>query len=488
MAATKATKVATLGDGEWQLVTRRKRFPDNWRTPADVEIDKVQAYRPYKARRSYAQVVRSSSSSSSRGSVGSANSQRTTPATSRPASPVTPTSPRYYYSPHSPTRLRFPQLPVYPEWWGRCFNCCRLGHTSSQCRNPKVCGKCWSSGHIASRCNSVPLNPQAPPFAPTFQQPKPRRSEPSFDDLLQGDIPLAPEMPEGRPEKIMCFLERNADFFEEVDRLQRAVVMNGDNTRLLMEVHQVVSMAVDTGLVRETEIRVAKLAPNRFLIHLPRGLAIEAFIKKTPTYLWDEGFVFQQWSQSDNTKMCMPRFKVLLDLIGIPAHLMNEPEVIKVVSKFGLYLGSVAPEHESDLSYYRVALATDDLMRVPLNVGMVSGGHEHPVKVRTVTWKRGAIYEVADFPKAPQVFTRPPTPPPSRPIPPDTYLNSMPPGPFENDLISCSKRVLVELCQGLSLERIPPEIIAAITGPKKAPELPLDSLRALVDATDDQRA
>lgn len=243
-------------------------------------------------------------------------------------------------------------------------------------------------------------------------------------------------------------------------------------------------MAVDTGLVRESEIRVANLTPDRFLIHLPKGLAVETFVKKTPNYLWNEGFVFQQWSQADNTTICMPRFKVLVDLIGVPPQLMKEAEIIKVISKFGLYLGTVEPEHESDLSAWRVAFATDDLLRVPDNVGMVSGGFEHPVRVRPIIWKRGAIYGMEDFPKVPPTFTRPPTPPPSRPTSPDTYLETLPAWSHDHDLVSCSKKVLMELCANLSPDMIPPEIRAAIASPARVPELSMEVVRLLVEATD----
>ncbi|KAF3341837.1 hypothetical protein FCM35_KLT00475 [Carex littledalei] len=162
------------GEGEWQEVRRHRRFPDHWKTPSDERLDRVRPYKPYKGVRSYAQVVQGTSASS-RGSA-SSHSPRSSPGNSRPTSPTSPTSPttpKYYYSPHSPTKLRFPPLPTYPEWWGRCFNCCRVGHTAAKCRNPKCCAKCWSAGHTARHCTASILHPAAPP-----QQPAPALTRP----------------------------------------------------------------------------------------------------------------------------------------------------------------------------------------------------------------------------------------------------------------------------------------------------------------------
>lgn len=93
----------------------------------------------------------------------------------------------------------------------------------------------------------------------------------------------------------MVFMERDDSFFKEVDKLGQAMMMYGEGLGLNIEDHQVLKMAVDTGLARQ-ELCVAQLSHERFLIHLPKGLRVKTFIKALSKDLWDQGFTFQQWS------------------------------------------------------------------------------------------------------------------------------------------------------------------------------------------------
>ena len=294
-------------------------------------------------------------------------------------------------------------------------------------------------------------------------------------------------MPTNRPKKDTCFIERDATFFQEVSKLDHSVVIYGKGAILQMEVHEVVAIAEATGLVRKEELRVAKLSGERFLLNLPRGLAVETFVKKLPGWLWDEGFEFRQWSVLDDANVKMPRFKVLLDLIGVPMHLQRENYLAKVISKYGIYLGSVTSEHDSDCSTWRLALATDDLNRIPLSVDMVAGGLEYPVEVDTIHWEKGSLYQASDFPLAPQNISRPPQPPPPPATEEEVFhdiARSKRPG--GDELIHCSKRVLFDLCKGLKPEQIPPEVKALLFEPGPSGEVSMEVLNDLVFATDNQ--
>lgn len=472
--------------GEWQEVRRRRRFPDNWRTPSDDAIDKVRPYVPYSAKPTFAQIVAGSSHGSAN-SHSSTNSPVSSPANSRSVSPPTPPGAQFFYSPHSPTKLRFPPNSTFPEWRGRCFRCCRTGHSQSRCRNPHKCGKCWSNGHIASQCKVTMLNPAARPFQPARHTYKPAISEPGFEELLKGDkLPQPPTLLEGRPKKVTVFIERDEAFFKEVDNLSHAVVMYCDKQALLMEVHDVVRIAVRTKLVRAKEVKVAKLSRERFLIHLPRGLAVETFVKALPAELWEGGFSFQQWSLLDDATVRMPRFKVLLDLEGIPMPLWKDASIINGISQLGLYLGTVQPEHASDKSFWRVAVAMEDIQQIPETLAFVAGGLEYPVSIKPVHWEKGPVYGTSDFPILPQRFVQPPATTEEDPYELERILSKASKPATDDDKIVCSRKVLMELCQGVPLSALPPEIRPFLADRQSVAEISMSTLEDLVFRTEDQ--
>lgn len=161
--------------------------------------------------------------------------------------------------------------------------------------------------------------------------------------------------------------------------------------------------------------------------------------------------------------------------------------MIKVASRWGVYLGSMLPEHKADLSAWRFAVATDDLRRIPKTLGMVAGGVEHPVIVQAVTWKTGPVYATADFPPLPRRFTAPPPPPGYGGESSDSSDSDADHGGGD-DMICCSKRVLIDICRGMVFRDIPPEIREIITGVKSSGEVPIQVLRDLVLDPDSRRS
>ncbi|KAF3323112.1 hypothetical protein FCM35_KLT13101 [Carex littledalei] len=485
MAANQVPMTTADSQGEWHVVGRRRRPRTDHGTPIDAH-DKIRPYVPFSSRATYAQVVASSQPRYPTSS--NASTKSSTPPSSRATTPPSsPPAPTYFSPPQSPnTRLRFPPLPAYSEWRDRCFKCCQLGHTAAHCTKDRKCGRCWGDGHTFSKCPSSKLSPAARPFypSPTYAPSvTPHHYEPGFSDLMGQPSPAVTIPLAGSTAKHVCYIERDEAFNREVERLSHAVVLSCHDRSSQLTVLQVIEMAVGTGLLREEELRVAELSGDRLLLHLPKGLAIETFVRAVPRSIWDRGYTFQQWSLLDEAEVTMPRFKVLLDLVGLPLMLWREMAVIRAISGFGLFLGSVPPARKSDRTAWRVAVAMDDINRIPQSIAYIIGGLEYPVKVVPVNWSRGAIYTREDFPAQPIKYSRPPPPPEVHGLQ-GTRNRDGPNSSDEEEPVACSRRVLLELCQELPVEDIPPEIVSLLSGRRGSNQIPMEAMRELHAAMD----
>ncbi|KAF3338202.1 hypothetical protein FCM35_KLT17039 [Carex littledalei] len=441
-----ATHRAGDSNGDWQVVSRRKPFPNKWRHSQPSQ-PKATPYQPY-SKPTYAQILLRSNSSPTM-----SLQDRNSPNSSQPPSPTSQSTTAYYVSPHSPSRLRFPPSHTFPEWKGRCFRCCRTGHSAAKCRNPKRCGRCWSYGHIGSKCRQNMVPPPTPPIkAPTTSSPN-LHTEPNFDELLAGSYPYhTPEMPKERQPRVHCFIPRDTEYFTELERLKQGVVLHTGAFQWDLSVNNVCDYACRTNLVTREEIQVSELSGQRFLILLPAGLDPDTFINKTPQAAWDEGLSFQPWSPFDGASISIPAYKVLLSLVDVPPHLFREHHIAKAVSHFGVYLGSVAPENPSSLAALTAAVGVDDLTLIPNELVLHVGGLVHYTRVHVMNWQRDPLYKVEDMPAHPKTYTRP-QPPPSSTSSSDTEM-----GLNDHDLIPMSTRVLRDLCRGRAAASLPPEL------------------------------
>lgn len=204
--------------GDWQTVSRRKQGTDDWSRPIQGLPN---TFTPFLTQPTYAEAVRRRVPSPKE-----TKTRKATPSPTRtPSPPFTPTSAAFYVSPHNPSNLRFPPSPHFPEWKGRCFQCCRTGHTTVTCKNPKRCGRCWGTGHTGSKCRLQPwptvahITVTTPPSSP-----KPPKGEPDFEELLREPLIRKP-MPKGRPLQVGCYMERDQLYHEEMAKLDGTVVM-----------------------------------------------------------------------------------------------------------------------------------------------------------------------------------------------------------------------------------------------------------------------
>lgn len=296
------------------------------------------------------------------------------------------------------------------------------------------------------------------------------KKEPGFSDLLAAAKPLnPPPMPEGRPKKIRVFVDRDREYYHEENRLKQAVVVHATELQINFElsVDKVAEWVAQANVIAENEVTIAAITKRRYLIIMPEGVAPETLIEAIPYDIWDLGLTFQKWDPMEDAEKTVPRFRAIVDLVGIPPPLYRENHVINAVSSFGLYLGSIAQRKSEDISTWSVVVATMKLEDIPLEVGMVAGGVEHPVQVRPVNWSEGPIYTEEDFPVVPKKYSKPAKPPKqdeaglsdgSRTYGPDKE------GDDDSEKIYMSKRVLMELCRDVDPELLPLEVREVIAG------------------------
>lgn len=277
-----------------------------------------------------------------------------------------------------------------------------------ECRNPKKCGKCWRNSHVGSFCRQQLVQPGRETRQRSVRKAE-VRGEPGFDELLTDPYPYrAPEMPAGRPKQVHCFIDWDERHFQEVEKLQRhAVVMNAGSYQWDLSCDNVRDYAVRSKLVSRDEIEVASLAGSRYLITLPVGVDPDTSINAMPVKVWEEGLNFQPWSPHEGASISIPEFKVIVGLSNIPPHLLREKQVIKAVSTFGVFLGTVENELPTQQAVWMAVVGVDDLMHVPPEVVMHCGGLVHDVLVTPIKWKRVRLYSAQDLPPIPKHYKWP---------------------------------------------------------------------------------
>lgn len=102
--------------------------------------------------------------------------------------------------------------------------------------------------------------------------------------------------------------------------------------------------------------------------------------------------MFQQWTPLDRDVITIPSYKVLMNLVGLPETLWREKEVSKAVSRTGVYLGSVAPEKDKNLSVWTAVVTTDDLGHTLHIIVLVVGGLEYLIGINIIKWVHSLIY------------------------------------------------------------------------------------------------
>lgn len=345
-----------------------------------------------------------------------------------------------------------------------------MGHSAARCRNPKRCGRCWGQGHIGSFCKTVDLIPNLEPPSKQCLDAPIIRKEPAFEEVLHGQ--LAPiELPDDRPLKNVCYIERDAEYYAERATLDRAVVMCNPSLENDLTIDQVAQYAVSTKMVKAEEVTVGTMTRSRYVILLPLGVDPAKFIRAVPAEVWDEGFSFSLWSPLDDATVAMPCYKVMLDLVGIPPDLYKEQYVIRATAAIGTYLGTVEQPTEGDVARWTVVLATSSLSLIPHQISYRIGGLEFPVVVIPKVCSQGEVYKEDELPQPKEKFMAP-----VRPL--SSSSSEEGPQRKEDDHYIGSRRVLEELCQGIQFELLPIGVQAVLRGARSMTDFLTNELEA----------
>lgn len=452
--------------GDWTVVNRRRGGSTYGGHSLTLNHSQVNTYTPFKPL--YSTVASSQPPLKSLPSpprtqpilIPKPNRQTTTMTTPSPPGSPPPANATYYFSPHSPTQLRFPPSSHFTEWRGRCFRCCRTGHNSALCRNPMRCGKCWGEGHMGTRCKSNVLNPAAMPYWSnrTRQPTKPVTTSP-IDELLLKPCPMAaPALPSNRPKRLSACIERDSEIAAEIAKLGSSVIFDTHGHELGFKLDDIAGFATRTKVVATNEISIGMLSPGKFLITLPSGMAPETFINATTPELWDAGFTFQPWSPLEGARLVVPEYKALLTLEGLPPFLRKEPILAKAVAGIGTFLGTVPQQGTPDLSLWTLAVAVDRLERIPDELAVYEMGIEFILKVHTKNWIRSPLYTAAQLPKLPPKYSKP-------------FRQPNPRAPVEEEVFYCSRRVILDLCKDLDPDSLPEEVRAIMVRPPGRAEI-----------------
>jgi Domain of unknown function (DUF4283) len=265
-------------------------------------------------------------------------------------------------------------------------------------------------------------------------------------------------MPKNHRKSITCFIDRTNEYFAEIAKFNRAVVLHVGEWDVDLTPDDVAAYTAKTNLVRPEELQIASISMGRYLIILPEGLSADTFIKVVSLHWWKVGLSYQPWSQLDGSTVTMPRFKVWLDLIGLPPNLWSEKVVHLAASQMGVYLRTINLKRSADLSFYFVVVATPDLETIPEELKLVVGGLEYKVRVEVNKWVHTPLYTTSDFPKQPPRYSS------SFPSDSSTSSPSEGSGGDDSDSIPMPRKTLIEIVGNRDPSSLPPKIREFIQG------------------------
>ncbi|KQJ86288.2 hypothetical protein BRADI_4g04495v3, partial [Brachypodium distachyon] len=233
---------------------------------------------------------------------------------------------------HKQTRREHPSRspgPVLPSFYvskdiprvmaGRCFNCLEDDHVSALCQNPTRCRRCGGEGHVARACHATsPVDlatvvPSRSPPSPCSHPAPPARGT-STAAMMVAPGRLAPHAL-GRVIVPRSPAIQNA---EAALRWSLLVSLVGERRRVpVSEARGVISRSCPAV---ENHFTLHSFWPVEFLCVLDSCSARDALLAVGQVEGCRFSLRFFKWNRQLQARLCKFRFRVHLELDGIPPH------------------------------------------------------------------------------------------------------------------------------------------------------------------------
>lgn len=198
--------------------------------------------------------------------------------------------------------------------------------------------------------------------------------------MLISDEDRALGHPSLRPEFEVCYVSRSEEMDAEEERLRHALLAVAPGC------HQGISPTALSRAISEipdaydANLAVRRFAPESFLIVFPTQRSRDAAMRAGSVSVGGVRFLFRPWTRLVRAEAGTLRYRVSLEIEGIPAHAWGWRVARKLLaSSCWIEYLDASSEDLSDMTALKATVWTDDPRRIPLRKLLVIAEHELPI-------------------------------------------------------------------------------------------------------------